>query len=273
MAGKGGGAWKVAYADFVTAMMAFFMVMWLVGQNAKVKEAVSEHFNDPRAGRGRKGQKAGEIPHLASPSDNVEDLEVKKPKLLVLHAGERTAVGTVVPFENDSVELSDGGKVRINDLVPRLKGLPHKIEVRGHCSGRPLPAGHVCQDTWELAYVRSVAVMRFLIETGIPADRIRLSQAGNHEALTLDHDAKKQTRNDRVEIYLLNELATELQGTHAQRQDKFHQSTKEGDTSHESQEPHKEHDAHAAPEKHDAHAADHAAEGHHAPNAVTKADH
>lgn len=47
MAGKGGGAWKVAYADFVTAMMAFFLVMWIVGQDKKVKEAVAHYFMDP----------------------------------------------------------------------------------------------------------------------------------------------------------------------------------------------------------------------------------
>ena len=46
MAG-GGGAWKVAYADFVTAMMAFFMVMWLVNQAPEVKEAVAGYFQDP----------------------------------------------------------------------------------------------------------------------------------------------------------------------------------------------------------------------------------
>jgi len=42
-----GGAWKVAYADFVTAMMAFFMVMWLVNQNEDVKRAVGGYFRDP----------------------------------------------------------------------------------------------------------------------------------------------------------------------------------------------------------------------------------
>ncbi len=47
MAGHGGGAWKVAYADFVTAMMAFFMVMWLIAQDQKAKEAVAKYFNDP----------------------------------------------------------------------------------------------------------------------------------------------------------------------------------------------------------------------------------
>jgi chemotaxis protein MotB len=47
VAGKGGGAWKVAYADFVTAMMAFFLVMWICGQDQSVRRAVSYYFNDP----------------------------------------------------------------------------------------------------------------------------------------------------------------------------------------------------------------------------------
>src|SRR5215216_2315665 len=47
--GGAGGAWKVAYADFVTAMMAFFMVMWLTGQKEGVKEAVAGYFREPFA--------------------------------------------------------------------------------------------------------------------------------------------------------------------------------------------------------------------------------
>src|SRR5437868_14234558 len=45
--GHHGGAWKVAYADFVTAMMAFFLVMWLVTQSKDVKSAVAGYFRDP----------------------------------------------------------------------------------------------------------------------------------------------------------------------------------------------------------------------------------
>jgi chemotaxis protein MotB len=45
--GHHGGAWKVAYADFVTAMMSLFIVLWLMNSNAKVKEAVAGYFKDP----------------------------------------------------------------------------------------------------------------------------------------------------------------------------------------------------------------------------------
>jgi flagellar motor protein MotB len=47
LASNGGGAWKVAYADFVTAMMAFFLVMWICGQDQSIRKAVSFYFNDP----------------------------------------------------------------------------------------------------------------------------------------------------------------------------------------------------------------------------------
>jgi chemotaxis protein MotB len=48
MAGKGGGgSWKVAYADFVTAMMAFFLVMWIGAQDTKVRQSVANYFVDP----------------------------------------------------------------------------------------------------------------------------------------------------------------------------------------------------------------------------------
>ncbi|RIL04912.1 MAG: flagellar motor protein MotB [Proteobacteria bacterium] len=58
--GHHGGAWKVAYADFVTAMMAFFMVMWLVNQNQDVKQAVGGYFRDPLGTEDRAGTKASE---------------------------------------------------------------------------------------------------------------------------------------------------------------------------------------------------------------------
>ena len=45
--GHHGGSWKVAYADFVTAMMAFFMVMWILGMDDKVKQAVEGYFSNP----------------------------------------------------------------------------------------------------------------------------------------------------------------------------------------------------------------------------------
>src|SRR5688500_14845320 len=72
MAGKGGGgAWKVAYADFVTGMMAFFLVMWLCAQNTEVKRSVSNYFSDPmgttQGGSEKKASRTGSLTeHISS---------------------------------------------------------------------------------------------------------------------------------------------------------------------------------------------------------------
>ena len=76
---KSGGAWKVAYADFVTAMMAFFLVMWICGQDNKIKQAIARYFNNPlgvkpvgeskvpdSAGNIFTAREAGEVPHSRS---------------------------------------------------------------------------------------------------------------------------------------------------------------------------------------------------------------
>jgi flagellar motor protein MotB len=67
---KGGGAWKVAYADFVTAMMAFFLVMWICAQDQKIKQAIARYFDTPmgilQTGAGKTPDRTGAL--FPSPS-------------------------------------------------------------------------------------------------------------------------------------------------------------------------------------------------------------
>src|ERR1700753_278876 len=58
--GHHGGAWKVAYADFVTAMMAFFMVMWILGMDQNLRNSVEGYFSNPVGYK--KGYTAGKSP-------------------------------------------------------------------------------------------------------------------------------------------------------------------------------------------------------------------
>jgi chemotaxis protein MotB len=236
MAGKGGGAWKVAYADFVTAMMAFFMVMWLVGQKEGVKEAVASYFSDPYAehepveGQSPSapptGHGKGDGPKLKkdSPSKDPHDEESKKPRVLTIHGPDRTAVGALIVFAEDSAELDDEGRQQINRILPKLAGMPQKIEVRGHASRR----GHKASDeqvAWQISYQRCLTVMNYLQEQGIEPNRIRLTQAGVHEPFTIRSEADVQPRNSRVEVFLLAELAEDLVGTAEERAARFHEQT------------------------------------------------
>jgi chemotaxis protein MotB len=62
--GHHGGSWKVAYADFVTAMMAFFMVMWILGMDDQTKSAIEGYFSNP-VGRRRSAGHARRAAHRA----------------------------------------------------------------------------------------------------------------------------------------------------------------------------------------------------------------
>jgi flagellar motor protein MotB len=64
--GHHGGAWKVAYADFVTAMMALFIVLWLLNTSKPVREAIAGYFRDPSGTANKLAQELGRAPNRIS---------------------------------------------------------------------------------------------------------------------------------------------------------------------------------------------------------------
>jgi chemotaxis protein MotB len=246
MAGHGGGAWKVAYADFVTAMMAFFLVMWITAQSKQVKEAVAHYFNypneettiDPSAPRTSpppRGPESLREPTPLSPllpqgprgatnwslRTGTKGDGARKARLVAIHDGDRPMDGNIALFSAASADLTDTAQEQLKALLPSLVGKRNKIELRGHASRRPLPAGSPYKDFWQLSYARAQAVMQFFLKENIDPDRLRISVAGPYEPSTLRPDEASQARNERVEIYVLNELVQELVGTRDERAELF----------------------------------------------------
>jgi chemotaxis protein MotB len=247
MAGKGGGAWKVAYADFVTAMMAFFLVMWIVAQNKPIREAVAKYFQDPFGGSSNaKGSssilppfKDGEPTGTIGPDqggagrkpggaeDDKSSLRIdnenptsRRPSLVVVHDGEQAAMGTLILFAEGSADLDAAAQLRLTHLAPLLAGKPNKIELRGHTTGRPLSEGSEFRDAWQLSYERCVVVLEFLVGQGLKPDQFRISQAASFEPQTLKVDAKSQQKNSSVEIIMLSEFIEELRGSRDERDER-----------------------------------------------------
>jgi chemotaxis protein MotB len=240
MAGKGGGAWKVAYADFVTAMMAFFLVMWITSQSDDVKKAIGGYFQDPwgtsaedrspsiHTPTGVKGDapfadtSTGILPNRW-PQTNIENATEKDPgaasvwqqkqKVHLLRNTDRDLPALVVNFEEASAELPGHARERLTALLPALVGKRHKIEIRAHSTRRPLPKDSEFRDHWQLCYERSLATMRFLQENGVEAERIRLSQSAANEPLTTRLESAWQDENNCAEIFLLTTVAERVPGT------------------------------------------------------------
>ncbi len=243
MAKGGGGAWKVAYADFVTAMMAFFLVMWITGQSKPVKQAIAQYFNDPSGssmvpshdstsnrdrgrapavigphkggfGRGRGAPKPAAKP---ATSDDPKGAIASKPSLLVLHDGGQSHVGAVLQFAEDSAELDEIAQSRLENLAPLMLGKPNKIEIRGHASKRPLPKESGFANAWEISYARCLVTMNFLLSKGVAPDRIRMSQAGPYEPQAIKLETDWGAINSRVEVYMLGEFVDDFKGKREDR--------------------------------------------------------
>jgi chemotaxis protein MotB len=252
MAGKHGGAWKVAYADFVTAMMAFFLVMWITGQSKAVKQAIAKYFNDPwKTSAKPSGDSAGGSPLLPSKPGQTTGIErtppgphsmgraspgtenkqtpkekkkagwVPRPSLMAIHAGDERTVGVMVVFPEDATELNDAGKEQLRRVLPEYRGKPHKIEIRGQAANHPLSPGNSAVTPWELSYARCRSTMEFLVGNGIEPERIRLSQGGPYEPYSISDDPAARARNSRVEVYMLSELTEDLVGTPEERAKRF----------------------------------------------------
>ncbi len=114
--GHHGGAWKVAYADFVTAMMALFIVLWLLNSSEQVKKAISAYFQDP-SGTGK---------HSGSASAGTgETVSVNKDDMSKLKEKLEQAVKNSPEFEKlkDYVKMSVTGEGLRVELIESEKGM------------------------------------------------------------------------------------------------------------------------------------------------------
>lgn len=230
-----GGAWKVAYADLVTAMMAFFLVMWLVSQGTEVRESVAAYFSDP-VGFAAKGG-AGVMPGSpgagqpgATPDETRREPDVESE--LRRKAEEiLDALRALPEFEDLQDQISvtvgpEGMRIRLNEAsessffalgkadlsgrgadairaIGRVVGtLPYHVALEGHTDSKPY-AGDAGYTNWELSADRANAARRLLTESGVDAARIDAIRGYADTRLSEAADPL-DPRNRRIEILVLN---------------------------------------------------------------------
>ena len=223
--GHHGGAWKVAYADFVTAMMALFIVLWIVGQSPAVKQAVSAYFKDPGVfdsgrGAGMLQGSSGSTPNPTSDiSGEIERLKAEAKKLAgAIEANPefdkfKDKIEITVTKEGMRIELlesSDGlffdvgsaklkpETVKLLKLVAKEIGtLRNKVMIEGYTDARP----YVNPDytNWELSSDRANMARKILEQNGTTKGQI--SQVRGFADRSLKHpDKPLDFSNRRVSI-------------------------------------------------------------------------
>jgi chemotaxis protein MotB len=189
--GHHGGAWKVAYADFVTAMMALFIVLWLLNTSKPVIESIAVYFQDhsgtsKKIGTGQTG--SGE--NFSLTRDNMPRLKDELQKtfrqmnnfdklknqieMTVTPEGLRVELleseyGTF--FDSGSAQPSATGKELLVMLAQELGKLPNKVSIEGHTDSKPF-AGTTEYSNWELSADRANAARRLMQANTLREDQV-----------------------------------------------------------------------------------------------------
>jgi chemotaxis protein MotB len=189
--GHHGGAWKVAYADFVTAMMSLFIVLWLISSNEAVKKSVAAYFQDPKGtsrleGSANQGagnaipmtqeemgklkqrlqQAARQLPQFAELSKQIEISA--SPDGLRIELLEQSG-GTF--FEMGNANPTPVLAQFLTVMSHELGNIPNRISIEGHTDSTPYNVGSGYSN-WELSADRANAARRIMQSNGIGADQI-----------------------------------------------------------------------------------------------------
>ena len=186
-----GGAWKVAYADFVTAMMALFIVLWLMNTSDHVRKAVAGYFNDPM-GRSRDTgtDRSGADENLPVTRDNIDQLKQRLEdsirKMNDLKSISNQIEITVTPeglrielleskngtfFESGSSTLNANGNELLGMLAKQLSSVPNQLSIEGHTDSQPF-SSNSGYTNWELSTDRANAARRVMKSDGLRPNQI-----------------------------------------------------------------------------------------------------
>jgi chemotaxis protein MotB len=189
--GHHGGAWKVAYADFVTAMMAFFLVMWLMNSSTKIKESVAGYFKDPYgAGKLTGSASAGSGDALSLTKDDMgslknqleqamkkmPDFDQLKDQVALTVTGEGLRIELLETengmfFQSGSARPSASGVELILMLAKELGQLPNSLLLEGHTDSKPFSGGGEYTN-WELSADRANSARRLMEINGLRAGQV-----------------------------------------------------------------------------------------------------
>jgi chemotaxis protein MotB len=189
--GNHGGAWKVAYADFVTAMMSLFIVLWLMSQSEQVKKAVAGYFNDPNGTASLMGTTmSGNGTPVTQNQNDLQKLKEKleeeiKAKKELEKLSEQIEI-TITPeglrielledkngtfYESGSAQLSGNGQELLSLLAGELKTLPNSLLIEGHTDAAPYSTDN-SYSNWELSADRANSARRLLQQDGVRGDQV-----------------------------------------------------------------------------------------------------
>jgi chemotaxis protein MotB len=221
--------WLLTYADLITLLLAFFIVMYSMSQiDAKKFGKMSKALSGVLRGGGipiKKGDDVGDAPgmgvmkvgHLTSIGKRIDD-EFKKvgEKLVSTEMSERGLVIHILEsalFKLGSAKLEPKAKMTLDIVSKHLQDVPNHVRVEGHTDDVPIETVKY-PSNWELSSARATEVVRYLIDNHkIPPDKISALGYGEFRPIRPNNTIENRAKNRRVDIIVLTMEMTATEPT------------------------------------------------------------
>ena len=222
--------WLLTYADLITLLLAFFIVMYSISQvDAKKFGKMSEALSGVLKGGTvviKQGSQLGIMPGggvlrtavLKSIGESIEKdfMGMGNEKLVSTEVSERGLVIHIMEsalFRLGSAELTDKALETLDIVAGHLKSLPNHIRIEGHTDDRPISTVRY-PSNWELSSARATEVVRYLIENhGIRPDEISALGYGEFRPLAPNTNDENRAKNRRVDIVVMTMEITATEPT------------------------------------------------------------
>ena len=227
--------WLVSYADFITVLFAFFVVMFASSRVDRKKMAVvaaafDSYLNGGQdSSRGPKSPTGGHAPSktpgTTAQALTMAELEPPKKQLeemlkeeiaagrVELSLGPRGLVMSLkesaffAPGE-DAISLQ--ARPILAKVAAQLQSIPGQVRLEGHTDNTPIRTSRF-PSNWQLSSARSIAVLRLLTQDlGLPAERFAVAGYGEYHPLESNEAADGRARNRRVDVVILTQAAAEM---------------------------------------------------------------
>ncbi len=226
---EGAPEWLISFADNVTLMMGFFVIMLAMNMGPKSDPVQGGAKSDNNAADGFMDDRTMEyVVELRRAFNNPIDMNSSRPSEAALRdyilrsrggdgtsegvtgrhkstqtirPGELTTLGAAIPFDDGSAELSATGRAVAAETAQKVKGQRFVVEVRGHSSASE--TFRRADQGVTLSFQRALAVARVLAEQGVPWSQLRLVGCGDSERMVPRAGSRPGERpNQRVEVLL-----------------------------------------------------------------------
>jgi len=226
--------WLISYADFITLLFAFFVVMYAISAVSETKYRVLAGALGGAFGRAvpndmpvpqltptplppevsqrslRQQQAIEEEEHMAEVASNLLDVMgplVKEGKVRMTQSrrGVSIEINANVLFEPGRAELEPQSLEVLRAVADTLKNEPFKLEITGHTDPVPINSS-LFASNWELSAVRATSVVRLLAESGIAPDRLYAIGREASQPIASNDTPEGRARNRRVELMILSGL-------------------------------------------------------------------